>query len=507
MSRPEGWTDGDGTFARTSALTRTGKAMTERARIGAMALVIAVAVTGCNTGDITDVNENPNAPEQVQPRFLLSAIVQEGVDAVLGDPSLSLEWGNPWTQHYAALQYGYDDRYEMPADFSDGHWDLFWLDPLPDAQTMVELGREEGRPNVEAVGLILKSWLFHVVTDTWGAVPYSEALQPGQSIAPTYDSQEAIYDGIIADLKAAQDMIDPSGSLFEGQGPTYDIIFQGDMERWRRFANSLRLRAGMRLSEVDAGTARSVVQSAVADGVIETPSDEPALRFPGQFPNEAPWSAYFRERLNDYRASATMVDSLKALNDPRLEIYFDPAPEDGEYRGKPNGTVDTHGIPYATLSDIGTYWKQPDLPSWIITLEEVLFFRAEAVARGWIGGDAGTLYEDAIRASMEKHGVPTADIDAYLAQAEVQYDPARWREQIGLQKWIALFQNGMEAWAEYRRLGVPALQPGPAAVEPTIPLRVPYPAHEEDLNNQNLQAARSSQGGDDATVPLWWDVD
>lgn len=507
MSRVPKLTGEKGTFARMKALTRLGMAMTKNVKVGSIALLIAVAVAGCNTGDITEVNDNPNAPEEVQPRFLLSAIAQQGTDAVLGDPSISLSWGNPWTQHYASLQYGYDDRYEMPADFSDGTWDLFWLDPLPDAQTMVQLGRDQNRPNVEAIGLILKSWLFHVVTDTWGDVPYSEALQPEQSISPTYDPQEAIYDGIISDLKAAQDMIDPSQALFEGQGATHDIIFQGDMERWRRFANSLRLRAGMRLSEVDATTAANVVQSAIADGVIETPADEPALRFPGQFPNEAPWSAYFRERLNDYRASQTLVDSLKSLDDPRLEIYFDPAPADGEYRGKPNGTVDTHGIPYATLSDIGTYWKQADLPSWIITLEEVLFFKAEAAARGWIGGDAGTFYEDAIRASMEKHGVATADIDAYLAQSEVQFDPAQWREQIALQKWIALFQNGMEAWAEYRRLDLPDLEPGPAAVQPMVPVRVPYPAHEQDLNDDNLQAARSRQGGDNATVPLWWDVD
>ena len=482
--------------------------MTARLKIGATMLLLAVAVAGCNTDDITAVNENPNAPEQVQPRFLLSAIAQEGVDAVLGDPSISLEWANPWVQHYASLQYGYTDRYEMPADFSDSYWDLFWLDPLPDAQTMVELGREEGRPNVEAVGLIMKSWLFQIVTDTWGDVPYSQALQPGQSISPAYDPQEDIYAGIIADLKAAQDMIDPGSSLFQGAGPTYDIIYQGDVERWRLFANSLRLKAGMRLSEVDPGTAASVVQSAVSDGVFEFRSDEAALEYPGQFPNQAPWSLYFEERLNDYRASSTMVDSLLSLNDPRVSVYFDPAPQDGAFRGKPNGTVDTHGIPYATLSDIGSFYRETqDLPSWIMTVEEVLFFKAEAAARGWIGGDPGTYYADAIRHSMERHGIADADIDAYLAQPEVQFDPMRWKEQIALQKWFALFQNGMESWAEYRRLDLPDLEPGPAAVMPMVPLRAPYPAHEEDLNNQNLQAARSRQGGDDADVAVWWDVD
>lgn len=473
-------------------------------KIGMVALALIVGLAGCNLSDITDVNENPNAPEQIEPRFLLPAVAQDGVEAVMGYPSVSLEWGNPWVQHYASLQYGYTDRYEMPSDFSDSYWDLFWPNAVPDAQTIVELGREQGRPNVEAVGLTLKSWLFHVITDTWGDVPYTEAAQPQETVAPSYDPQEVIYDGIISDLKAAQDMIDPSSPLFLQS--SFDVIYDGDMERWRRFANSLRLRAGMRLSEVAPSRAASVVQSAVTDGVIETTGQEPSLDYPGAQPNEQPWSVHFRERLNDYRASATMVDTLASLDDPRLSVYFTPAPSHGGFAGKPNGTVDTHGLPYDSLSDIGEFWKQADLPTWIMTLEEVQFLKAEAAARNWITGDPATFYHDGIRTAMERVGVPESDIDDYLQQARVQYDPTRWKEQIAIQKWIALFQNGMEAWAEYRRLDLPDLQPGPAAVEPMVPLRAPYPAHEQDLNNENLQEARQRQGGDEATVPLWWDV-
>lgn len=493
-------------MTRTNPRTSPGKAMTRHRTIGLTVLALAVGLMGC-AGDLTDVNENPNAPEEIAPRFLLPAVAQEGVEAVMGYPSVSLEWGNPWVQHYASLQYGYTDRYEMPSDFSDSYWDLFWLDPVPDAQTIVDLGREEGRPNVEAVGLIMKSWIFQVITDVWGDVPYSEAARPGETFAPSYDSQEAIYDGILADLQSAQAMIDPSAPLFPAGESSFDIIYGGDMEAWRRFANSLRLRAGMRLSEVAPSRAASVVQAAVSAGVIESVEDEPRLEYPGAQPNEQPWSVHFRERLNDYRASATMVDTLASLDDPRLGIYFTTAPSHGGYAGKPNGTSDAHGLPYDSLSDIGDFWKQADLPTWIMTLEEVQFLKAEAAARNWIAGDPAQLYSDAIRTAMRRVGVPEAEIDDYLQQSEVQYDASRWREQIGLQKWIALFQNGMEAWAEYRRLDVPSLEPGPAAVEPMVPLRAPYPAHEEDLNDANLQEARQRQGGDDATVPLWWDVD
>ena len=308
-------------------------------------------------------------------------------------------------------------------------------------------------------------------------------------------------------MKAAQDMIDPSANLFERQEASYDIIYQGDMEKWRRFANSLRLRAGMRLSEVNPSKAASVVQSAIADGVIESKDQQPMLAYPGAPPNEQPWSVHFRERLNDYRASSTMVDPLESLDDPRLKVYFANAPNDTiDYRGKPNSTADTHGIPYSTLSDIGDFWKQADLPTWIMTLEEVQFLRAEAAARGWASGDAEQLYNDGIAAAMERLGVSQDSINAYMQQPRIQWDASQWKQRIAMQKWIALFQNGMEAWAEYRRLNLPDLQPGPAAVQPTIPLRAPYPANEEDLNNANLQEARDRQGGDNPTVPVWWDV-
>ena len=155
---------------------------------------------------------------------------------------------------------------------------------------------------------------------------------------------------------------------------------------------------------------------------------------------------------------------------------------------------------------MGLWYQQADRPTWLMTVEEVLFLQAEAAARGWVGGDAADLYHQAIRAAMTRIEVPGEAIDAYLEQPRIQYDPARWDQQIGLQKWISLYDNGMEAWANYRRTGVPRLVPGPAAVLPMVPLRAPYPANEEDLNKSNLAAAIARQGGDDPTVPLWWDA-
>ena len=299
-------------------------------------------------------------------------------------------------------------------------------------------------------------------------------------------------------------MIQTSAPLFIN--PSFDILYGGDMEGWRRFANSLRLRAGMRLSEIDPAKAQSVVASAVADGVLQDASQAPTLDYPGPPPNEQPWSEYYRNRVNDYRASSTMVDSLTSLNDPRIGVVYQPARESGNFVGKSNGTPDTHGLPFESLSRMGLWYQQADRPTWLMTLEEVLFLQAEAAARGWAGGDAADLYHQGVRAAMTRIEVPGDAVDAYLEQSRIQYDPSRWDQQIGLQMWISLYDNGMEAWANYRRTGVPRLVPGPAAVLPMVPLRAPYPANEEDLNKSNLAAAIARQGGDDPTVPLWWDA-
>ncbi len=480
-------------------MNRTSKAMT-----AGLALVVGLT-SGCDMEGLTDVNQNPNAPEAVDAQYLMPALVQQSVNTVLGQRSVSMDWASPWVQHYASLDYGYDDRYEMDADFSDGRWSSLWLGPVVDIQEVVTQGRENGQPNVQAVGLIYRAWLFHVMTDIWGDMPFSgAALGSEGDLAPVYDPQADIYDAIIDDLKAAQDMIQASAPLF--LNPSFDILYGGDMEGWRRFANSLRLRAGMRLSEIDPAKAASVVASAVADGVLQDPSQAPTLDYPGPPPNEQPWSEYYRERVNDYRASSTLVDSLTSLNDPRLGVVYQAAFESGTFVGKSNGTPDTHGLPFESLSRMGLWYQQADRPTWLMTVEEVLFLQAEAAARGWAGGDAADLYHQAIRAAMTRIEVPADAIDAYLAQPRIQYDPTNWDQQIGLQKWISLYDNGMEAWANYRRTGIPRLVPGPAAVLPMVPLRAPYPANEEDLNRSNLAAAIARQGGDDPTVPLWWDA-
>jgi hypothetical protein len=197
------------------------------------------------------------------------------------------------------------------------------------------------------------------------------------------------------------------------------------------------------------------------------------------------------------------VDTLKSLADPRLPIYARPNGL-GEYVGTKNG--DMTDPPLTEVSRIGTYFSSAATPAVIMSYSEVLFLRAEAAERGWVAGDPGDLYEQAITAAMSQIGVASADIEAYLAQPNIQYQGGQaGMAQIGVQKWISLFGNGPEAYAEWRRTGYPSLQAGPDAInDGLIPVRLPYPDRERSLNRTAVEEAIARQGGATINSPVWW---
>jgi hypothetical protein len=483
-----------------------------RVGIGALALA-AIAAFGC-TEDFTEVNINPNAPTAVPVQYLLPAGIQDAVNDLLGT-GFDRGTASTWVQHYAALQYTGTDRYDISPTFGDGTWSGLYTGALVDFDLVVDLAVESGNANQQAVGMIMQEWMFLNMTDLWGDIPYSEALggsSEGGTITPRYDSQQEIYTGILANLAAASQMIDPNGSLFpdvfRGTTDNPDLIYEGDMELWRRFANSLRLRVAMRLTEVDPGTAGSAAAAAISAGVFQSNADDAMLRYLGVPPNENPMAPAFKARPGDYRVSNSVIDTLLALNDPRIPIYAQPN-QDGEYVGMPNGLVEEHGIQFEAVSRVGEWFLEPETPAWIMSYAEVLLLRAEAAQRGFAGGSAAQLYEDGIRANMETYGIASADIDAYLAQPGVAYDPAQGLAQIAVQLWIALYDQGPEAYATWRRTGYPRLSPGRDNLNnDQIPVRLPYSSTEQALNNANLQEAISRQGlgTEEWNVRLWWDV-
>jgi hypothetical protein len=464
---------------------------------GVVVAAMCAGIAAC--GDITSINTNPNGPTDVPPPSILSGVIQATVGAWSG--TTQVRYGGLWVQYYSEIQYRDEDKYIVRPGV-DGNWGLY-SGALEDAQTMIDKGTEQGVPNWDAVGRIMKAYNFDAMTDAMGDLPYTEALKGSENLQPTYDSQQSIYMANFADLKQAADEINPSGLGFDSG----DLLYGGDMSKWRKFANSLRLRLAMHLTNVDAATAKSEAQAAVSAGVFTSNDDNAMLLYLAASPNQNPVYTNAISR-DDYGMSKTLVDSMLSLNDPRLPIYADPNTAAGVYNGLPNGLNDGEGPDLSTISRIGAYWrKTPGAPLPLQMYSEVLFSEAEAAQRGWISGDPATLYAAGIRASMEQYGVASADIATYLAQPRVQYNAATGLTQIAYQKWIALYMQGFEGWTEWRRTGVPHLVPGPRAVLSNIPDRLPYADNEDVLNHTNLAAAVSAQGLSAYTAlsgPLWF---
>jgi hypothetical protein len=473
------------------------------------------AITAC--ADLTSINQNPNGPVDVPPPSILPSVIQTLVGNVNGVNSLNIRGGGLWVQYYSEIQYRDEDKYIVRSGTSGG-WGLY-NSALEDIQRMIAKGQASSTANWSAVGRILKSYTYSVMTDAMGDLPYSQALKGDTNLAPAYDSQQQIYNGMLADLAQANTEINPAGIGFA----TGDLMYNGDMTKWRKFANSLRLRLAIHLSIKDPTKAATEAAAAVTAGVFTSNADNATLRYLATSPNRNPIYNDARGR-DDYGLSKTYVDSLTSWADPRLPVFAqlnkDTIVANRTYQGLPNGLNDGEGTNLFYISRIGAFWRETAAaPMDLLTYSEVLFLEAEAAERGWIPGGsaaAATFYNNAITASMQQYGVG-AGAAAYLAQAKVAYGAAGATlaghlQQIAYQKWVSLFMQGMESWTEVRRTRIPLLVPGPravfgAGVAGRIPERLPYDDNEAVLNKANLDAAVAAQGfaqGNDITKPLWF---
>jgi hypothetical protein len=483
-----------------------------------MALALAISMAACDRG-LTEVNENPNDPADAPSKFLIVQAIRETANRSVAG-TMNYRYAGVWAQHFAEIQYSDEDRYKFRPGDLDGLWDEFYSNPLLNLHRIAE--RNES-PNQVAIALTLKSLVYQVMTDLWGDIPYSEALSGDKedgTLTPRYDKQSDIYAGLLADLTKAVAQIDASAPRFGAE----ELIYGGNMDRWRKFANSLRLRVAMRMSEVDPARAASEFQAALDGGVFTSNADNAVLRYSSDSNSRHPMHNDWRGR-DDYSVSKTLVDILTngdatgadlANHDPRLAIFAERTVSDTAritYRGHQNGMPDGHGVPLGTISRIGNRWRsQPNGDGLLMSYAEVLFLQAEAAERGWIAGDAEELYNAAIIASMTYYGIEAATAEAYLAgRPEWDFDapgstPLR---QIAIQKWIALYNNGPEAFAEWRRTGWPELKAGPAAENSgRIIRRWLYPGKEQSVNGDNLNAAVAAQGLQslaDMNTRMWWD--
>ena len=480
------------------------------------------------TDDFENTNTNPFEPTAVPTSYLLtqaerSSMARGDIDGVPIATTLFYT-SNLYAQLMSETQYTNTSRYDTEELSFTG----FYTGPLADLQQIINLNTDEetlGTPEVVASGAnanqiavarIMKAYNFQIVTDTWGDVPYFGALQGEEGFNPVYDSQEDIYTDLVNELKEAYAQIDESAEPVAG-----DQIFEGDMVAWKKFASSLLLRVGIRMSEANPTLAQDAIQTAVANGVFESNEESALYPFLSDAANSNPIYYHFNiDNRTDYAISNVLTGYLNSVNDPRLFVYGEPT-GDSEKAGSP-GIV---GMPYglseavsgsitnASISFPGELWKDNATTAGIImSYSEVQFILAEAAARGWIGGDPADYYNEAIKASMNYYGITDeAAISAYLAQPAVAYDAANYKKSIGTQKWIALYTVLNEPWSEWRRLGYPELSPAPAAASGrSIPIRRTYPQREFELNRENVSAAISRQVGGGGSISIstrvWWDM-
>jgi hypothetical protein len=485
-------------------------------------MFLGITFASCDEGFV-DINTNPNAATSINPAFQFTYLQLLTAGDEYTHIRANMIYCETFIQRMAVLSFGSNgDKYVLNDDYSGS---LFNRSYSELARNMTDFNdttaKDATLSNYTNMMRIWKVFTYQRVTDTYGDIPYSEA---GQGVSkniynPKYDTQQDIYKSMIDELADAASKLDASKKT----PGSADIVYGGDVTKWKKFAYSIMLRMGMRLTKVDATTAQATVVKAIAGGVFTSNADMPMTKHsdgPSGINNNGVAHALDIYQ-SDARISKTFIDLMKGMNDPRMPIYFqnpDGSLDVSKMTGITPGT-DPGALP-ANWKDVyavtNNKLKVKSNPQPLMTAAEVNLLLAEAVQRGWTTGTAANYYNAGVKASMQMwnsvnsglNAVTDAQADAYLAQASVKFDAAKATDQIATQQYIATFLNGYEGFANWRRTGLPALKANNAVgnlTNGTIPRRLMYPAGEQASNPEGYDAAIARQGANAFTTKVWWD--
>ena len=493
-----------------------------------------LVIASCDSG-FEELNTSKTASSSLDPSLILNnAIINSSPD----DSQLNFELAivQQLTSPNTGVLEGGNFNKNNP-NSSIGNWRDYYRNVVRYTSDVISRTSEDpALSNLMNKARIIQANALMIITDTYGNVPYDEAGKGyiDQNFFPAYQSQQTIYQGIISELKSASDGLDA------GKSSNTDVLYNGDIAKWKKFGYSLLLRAGMHLSKVDPGTAETTVSAAFAGGVILDNEDNAAVRHDGNYGNLTANVLNATEAANFYLAEP-FVDALKTNSDPRLEAIairyvgatsgsgqtpavgtYDPANQYGLPMGSTDGEADLSG---ATLPGGGTRYAysqldrrrmaKPTSPLFIVTAAQNNLLLAEARLNDWINtGTVEEYFTNGIKAHMDQlesfdpnSAVDAGDRDTYVA-SRVPLLAGNEIEQINYEYWIASFLNGQEAWANFRRSGYPDLDVNPFAGKTVDWItRLPYPPSEYVVNNDNVQAAVAAQGPDNLDTKVWWDVD
>ena len=539
-----------------------------------MMCAAAAVIGGTSCSDFGDVNVDPeHLNEGNIPAELLFT---SGQHQMLGSDwdvwRNGCIYSGQWMHQIASPgNWSSQAKYHWQDDYSSAYWGIYSGDnrgALRDMKDAIEAWQDDPQHQTDyQIARIMFAYGMHRMTDLYGDIPYSQAVQPDLYSYPAYDTQESIYMDLLKELNEAQAALNgaPTATMSSA-----DNFYQGDPAKWRKFANSLMLRVAMRMSKVDPAAAQQWAQTAVANGVFESNDDNCMLMHAGGSvadDSSEPYAKIFAEAdAGNFFLNSFFVDMLKETNDPRLAMIAtvceDPqikysAGSDFQYgnsdpaiqQGLPDGVSDSENSPWyigkyypeyidesagefsayyrSRYSTVNRYtYSDPTGPTFVCTYAQTQLLMAEAAYRGWISGNAQTYYENGVRAAMQQFTqfpnatalynqyMTSAAIDQYLT--ENPYDAANALEQINTQYYINCFCDGYEVFANWRRSGYPELTPtyfadqplGTSDTDGTIPRRFRYPTAESQDNAANYEAAVSRMaGGDHFDSRMWWDVE
>jgi hypothetical protein len=480
-------------------------------------LLAAVFLSSC-AKDLDEYNIDQKKATAVPAGTLFTAAQKSFAD-VLTSPSVNTNVFRFYVQYWTATEYLDEPRYNLTSrTLPQAFWSAIYKDVLSDLKESKRILAEDAlmdpevRINQNAQIEIMEVMAWSTLVNTFGNVPYSQALDISV-VQPKYDDAETIYNDLLVRLDAALAQLNPSVAGFGSA----DLIYgkkSAPILNWIKFGNSLKLRLGLILADKDEAKAKGIVESA-APNVFAGPEDNAAFAYLPNPPNNNPIATAANPSLTsrtDYIGAKPFIDKLNSLEDPRRPGFFTTV--GGAYVGGYYGFTNSYGNFSTMTEEIASL----DFEALFIDYPETEFALAEASRRGFVvPGTAEVHYNNAVTSSIIYWGGTQEQAATYLARPDVALNTAsaNYKEAIGIQKWIALYNRGYDSWVEWKRLDFPKLAPPSAATAPAgqttpsglvIPLRIIYPINEQTLNGANRSEAAAAMGGDVTTSKIFWDV-
>ncbi len=456
------------------------------------------------TEDISSLNVETKRPAAVPAPTMFSNAVRT-LAGSLASASVNTNVFRFTVSHWAMAVYQDEAQYDFNTRaIPNGWWTTMYRDVIMDLRESAKLITADAslapleKANKLAILDIMEVYTYSILVNTFGDIPYKESIN-ASILFPKYDDAKTVSIDLIARLNSDISKINPAGASFASGE---DLVYKGSATKWLKFAQTLRFKLGMVLADVDANAAKIAIEASDA-GSISSAADNGLFTYLAASPNNNPlYTDIVLGGRSDYIAAKDLMDKLIGLNDPR-KIAFFSTNNAKSYAGGIVGKANT----FVDFSRAGAKVIEPAAPCVLIDYVDAEFLRAEAKERGFsVAGTAESHYNNAIMASIVYWGGSVADAAAYLAQPEVAYSTATgdWKQKIGTQKWIALYNRPYEGWLEIRRLDQPKIAT-PINAKSGFPTRLSYPSTEQTLNGASYTAAASAIGGDIVTTKLFWD--